>query len=172
MTKSALIAWILNLPAILDGHGYEIHRPFNFALALADVVFESPDPLMWAATLDVFAAKEASYRVDAVGDHGRSCGLGQTACAITPKDARGQLRLAMEIHSRSSRACPDHPLSLYGTGRCQVWSEGDARMRLIATAAATPMVGEADRDHDGVPGVIDFPPGAGSVIVALGGATP
>lgn len=56
-----------------------------------------------AALLTVYAGHESSYRVHAVGDNGRSCGLVQLRCEwIRGLDVEGQLRLWLRLVRASS----------------------------------------------------------------------
>lgn len=167
MTKAAILAWLVALPYILDRGGHPIRRPVTVSIAIATAAAETDYPLFWASLIDEFAALEASYRPDAVGDHGRSCGLAQTACNVTPKDALGQVRLAIATHQRSSAACPAHPLSIYGTGACRVWTEGDRRLAFALARLSIPVPDQDYADRDGVPEVVDvFPTGPAHVILA------
>lgn len=121
MTRAALIAWIVALPFVHDGLNREIKRPAGFAEVIATVAIEHSeidDPRILAATLDIIAAHESSYRLHPHGynDGGRSKGAWQTPARETPDDALGQARVAAKWLLYSMRTCPDHPLSLYATG--------------------------------------------------------
>lgn len=59
---------------------------------------------------------ESTMTVGAVGDHGSSCGLGQTQCGLTPKDVLGQVQLAATRVEQSISKCGD--LTLYTSGQC------------------------------------------------------
>ncbi len=119
MTSAQLLAWLLALPLLHDGHGFPIPRPLGAARVIAEVAAETEAPQLYAALLDVLAAHESAYHPHAVGDHGRSCGAYQTPCARTPRrDARGQTRLAVKILRRAIDVCPGHPVWAYATGRC------------------------------------------------------
>lgn len=149
MNAAALQAWLLALAPILDGHGNAIPMPVPAARDIAIVAMETDNPPFYAATLRTFAALESGYRPSAAGDcpgmragsplctrdlGARSCGVVQTPCASTPKDALGQLRYGVVLLKRSMVACPMHPLSVYGTGRCSAW--GASREALIRAALA------------------------------------
>lgn len=152
MTITQILAWLLVVPLILDGHRWPIPRPISAAAIIAKVAAETEDPKFFAALLDVQAAKESGYRADAAGDcpgmragdpkctralGAKSCGAYQTPCAETPENAEAQTRLALAYIRRSYAACPAHPLSVYGTGRCDTrW--GDDRVALARAAANTP----------------------------------
>lgn len=118
IAKAALVAWIVSLPVIRDGHGLPIPRPTGFADAIATVALEHEelDARVLSAMLDVVAAHESAYRVRALGDGGRSKGAWQTPAAETPDDAMGQARIAAKWLIVSAKACPDFPLSRYATG--------------------------------------------------------
>ena len=143
-----LVAWLLSLPLLHDGTPLHapIHRPEAAVHVIAQAALETEDPPMYAALLDVFAARESAYRPTAVGDHGRSCGAWQTPCARTPMGkgaALEQARLAIRIFRASFAGCPDHPLALYETGRCMEW--GSHRMTEVRAELAVPLP-DADVD--------------------------
>ncbi len=127
-----MIQWILTIALLMhDAHGYTRPMPQRVAEAIASV---APDRET-AALLVVFAFRESTYRDDVRGDSGKSCGLFQTPCVVTPlRDARKQVEVAMGIFKRSAIACPEHPLAIYGTGRCIRWGESRAAdvRRLLA----------------------------------------
>jgi hypothetical protein len=156
MTAPQILAWLLALAPIRDGNGHDIPRPRAAAATIADVAVETDEPQMFAALLDVLAAKESGYRTNAAGDcpgmrpgdpkctralGAKSCGAFQSPCAITPVDGAGQARLAVSLLRRSFAACPEYPLSVYGTGRCQHW--GDERLALVRAALLVPVPPEA-----------------------------
>lgn len=118
---TALLAWLLTLAMVHDGRDRSIPRPHGFLDVIAKVASEQSevDPRILAATLDVVAAHESGYRLHPTGhnDGGKSKGAWQTPSAETPDDAIGQARVAAKWLLYSMRTCPDHPLSLYATGR-------------------------------------------------------
>ena len=157
MTAGALLLWLLALPPVLDGNGHPIPRPRAAADVIAVVAIGTDQPLTYAALLDTFAAKESGYRPSAAGDcpgmragsllctrelGAKSCGAWQTPCGITPKLPMGQAQLALTTLQRSMATCPEHPLSLYGTGRCKAWPGGDARMAIVRAALLIPVPDE------------------------------
>lgn len=119
ISKAALLAWAALLPVLHDGHGAPIPRPRNFFDVVVPVALEHPeiDARILVATLDVVAAHESGYRHAALGDGGKSKGAWQTPVAETPDDPTGQARVALKWIAWSMQRCPDHPLSLYATGR-------------------------------------------------------
>jgi hypothetical protein len=120
MTLPDLLLLLVALPPINDWHGHPIPRDSATVHAIATAALEHPeaDPILLAATLDVLAAHESGYHVNAIGDHGRSIGTWQTPRSQTPSDVLGQARLAAKWVLVSWAACPDHPLNPYATGRC------------------------------------------------------
>jgi hypothetical protein len=118
MTLTALLAWVLTLPAHVDGHHMPIPRPYGAALTIAKAALETDSPVVYAAMLDVLAPHESAYRTSAVGDGGKSCGAFQTPCGETPPDGLGQARLAAKILKRANDSCPGHPLWMYASGHC------------------------------------------------------
>ena len=118
ITKAALVAWILALPVVRDGHGMPIPRSSVVVDAIADAALETELPQIFAAHLDVLGAHESAYRTIAVGDGGRSCGIFQTPCTRTPHDALGQARLAIKILRVAIDGCFEHPIWMYAAGRC------------------------------------------------------
>ncbi len=115
MTYAILLQVLLALPLLHDGNGLPIRRPKAIAAVIAQVVADDGGSLEEAITLDVLAAHESGYHVEAYGDSGRSCHLYQTPCRLTPPDPLGQTRLALKLLRAS--ACP-HPLWTYASGRC------------------------------------------------------
>jgi len=139
LTVAQLAAWIAALPLLADGHGHPIPRPDWVAPLVAEVVLTEAhpydDPYELAATLDVVAAHESAYHPGAIGDRGRSCGLGQTPCRRTPRDPRGQLALALQLLAND---CPD-PLWLYASGRCATsYAARAMRAAVVARLALAP----------------------------------
>jgi len=120
LTRVALAAWLSALPQVTDAHGWPFHRPAGFADVIATVTLEHPevDARVLAATLDVVAAHESSYRLHPRGynDGGASKGAWQTPAAETPDDALGQARVAAKWLLYSMTRCPDYPLAIYATG--------------------------------------------------------
>lgn len=120
MTRAALVAWLVALPLLHDGHGHVIPRPAGFADVVATVALEHPevDARTLMATLDVLAAHEGRYSRHPRGynDGGKSKGAWQTPAAETPDDALGQARVAAKWILVSWLACPNFPLSKYATG--------------------------------------------------------
>ncbi len=154
MTPAAVVIarWLLATPSLLDGHGAPIPRPPAIVEVIAEAAVVTDNPRMWAATLDVMSGHESAYRPDAAGDcpgmrpgdphctrelGAASCGLGQTPCRETPRDAAGQVALMLRYLRKSFMACPSHPLSPYATGgRCIAW--GATREREIKALLAIP----------------------------------
>lgn len=144
MTFEVLLAWLLALPPVLDGHQHPIPRPPGFCRVVAQVALEHPelDARLLAATLDVVAAHESSYRTHPAGsnDHGASKGAWQTPSRETPDDPLGQARVAAKWIIVSFTRCPGHPLSLYATGHvCGAVRVADFYVREIRAEAATPL---------------------------------
>lgn len=101
----------------------------------------SANPELYAAFLDVFAARESGYQFDKAGDcpgmkggdlrctialGARSYGGWQTPVGETPKFSTvstamlgvAQAKVALKHFQTSMEACPDHPLSMYMSGKC------------------------------------------------------
>jgi hypothetical protein len=79
-----LTSWSSRVPRVPDAHGRPIHRPAaSWSFILRHAV-GTQSPLVYAAFLDVLAARESSYDFAAVGDNGDSCGAWQTRCEETP----------------------------------------------------------------------------------------
>ena len=119
MSPSTLLAVLATMTPVPDSAGRPILWPDRYPATVAQAVLEEPttlDPVWLAVALATIAATESGYATRAIGDHGASCGLYQTPCAITPRDAVGQARLAIRILAQS-QAC-DVPLALYTSGRC------------------------------------------------------
>lgn len=174
MTPEAFVAWVALWPLLLDGTPSSTTRhaiprpafaPLAFVTATNEHIAErtkrgqpTASPELYVAFLDVFAARESGYRLDAAGDcpgmppGDRRCtvalgalsfGAWQTPVARTPKTAASpmllavaQARLALSILETSMAGCPDHPIAMYMTGRCA--PVGAMREAEIAAAMATP----------------------------------
>lgn len=113
-----LLPWLLALIPLLDGHNFPIPLPRSTVEAIATAAEETEAPKAFAAILYVLVSHESAGRIGAIGDNGRSCGIGQTPCAITPKDALGQARLMIRILKHANDVCPGHPIYAYASGRC------------------------------------------------------
>jgi hypothetical protein len=152
MSVPQLLAWLLSLPALLDGAGHPIARPREAASVIATVAASEPEALFIAAALDTFAALESGYHPRAAGDcpgmragsplctralGAKSCGAWQTPCSSTSEDPATQARQWVAILKRSMAGCPVHPLALLGTGRCMPW--GARREGIIRAALAVPV---------------------------------
>src|SRR5258708_9584582 len=115
-----LLAWLLALPLLLDGHAHPIARPREVIDAIATVTLERPevDAHTLAATLDVLAAHESNYSAHPRGsnDHGHSKGAWQTPSRETPDDLLGQARIAAKWILVSWTMCPSRPLNAYASG--------------------------------------------------------
>lgn len=155
MSVPQILAWLMTLPAILDGAGRPIARPREAASVIAAVAASETDALFVAAALDTFAALESGYHPRAAGDcpglpagsplctrerGAKSCGAWQTPCAATSSDPAAQARQWVAILRKSMVGCPAHPLSLLGTGRCVAW--GERRERIIRAALLVPVPAE------------------------------
>jgi hypothetical protein len=98
------------------------------------------DSRILVAALDVVAAHESGYRHRAIGDGGRSKGAWQTPALETPDDPIGQARIAAKWIITSATRCPDHPLSLYATGRiCGSVRISDLYWREVRAELAIPL---------------------------------
>jgi hypothetical protein len=123
MTPAELALWLTTAAhEVKDSHGFAGRPSSAVVEAIAAESIASPiggNAQATAALVLVFAFRESSYRTDVRGDGGRSCGLLQTPCAITPlRDARAQVRIGIELLKRSALASPDglHPWATYASG--------------------------------------------------------
>ena len=139
------IRWILAIAVlVVDAHGYSRAMPNPLAVAVTRAIRPAGDSEQLtptqrheAALLVVFAFRESSYRSDVRGDGGASCGAWQTPCARTelcghtsPQSCfDAQAALALAIMRASMLACPEYPLAVYASGRCD-----SAAGRRISTA--------------------------------------
>jgi hypothetical protein len=64
----------------------------------------------------------------------------QTPAAQTPDDPLGQTRLAARILTLSMSQCPEHPLSLYASGRCATIRVAELYAREARAEAMTPLL--------------------------------
>jgi hypothetical protein len=133
-----LHAWLLAAIAFLSPRGDHS----RFAAAVESVVASEPplfqhddDRVHTAALVLAVAWHESNFRLDAIGDNGRS------VCAMQIYGGAPDLLLDPELCIRtglgmlreSMRACPSSPLAVYARGRCS--SEegrrlGDRRLAL------------------------------------------
>lgn len=141
MTPADLAAWLITLPALLDGAGHKIPRDNAHVVAItiasADVGTLDSTSQFFAGTLDMLAAFESGYRAQVAGDcpglpagdakctrdlGARSCGAFQLSCKrVTPTTTLlEQARMAVATLKRAIDVCPEHPLWVYATGRCVV----------------------------------------------------
>lgn len=123
MNAHELSLWLTTASAeVKDGRGFAGRPHSTVVQAIASESIADPiggDALGTAAIVLVFAFRESSYRTDVRGDGGRSCGLGQTPCAITPlRDAPAQVRIMIRLLRQSAVASPDglHPWATYASG--------------------------------------------------------
>lgn len=176
MSPADLIAWAMTWPLLLDGRPSDPVRhpiprprfaPFVFVTAAEEHIADRTkkgqpaySPELYVAFLDVFAAHESAYNVEAAGDcpgmrpgdpactvarGALSCGAWQTPCSRTPMSlsagkqalALAQAKLALDILDVSMTSCPAHPIALYMTGRCV--AVGSVRTAEIAVQMATPL---------------------------------
>lgn len=139
-----LAAWLCSLPALHDGNGLDIPRPAQFCPVVATVALEHPevDVRLMASLLDVIAAHESGYRTHPHGwnDGGKSKGAFQTPASTTPDDPLGQTRLAARILTVSMTSCPEHPLSLYASGRCATIRVAELYAAEARREALTPLL--------------------------------
>jgi hypothetical protein len=115
------LAFILAVAShIHDSHGYQKPIPIPVAEAIVLVSNEAP---LWVeqeretgATLTYWSFQESSWLTNVEGDGHRSCGLIQTPCKETPRDAVGQLRVALKWMRHSMATNPEHPFAVYASG--------------------------------------------------------
>lgn len=176
MSPADLIAWVMTWPLLLDGRPsdavrHPIPRPRFAALAFVTAAeahiadrtkkgLPAASPDLYVAFLDVFAARESGYNVEAAGDcpgmrpgdpactvarGAVSCGAWQTPCGRTPMSlasgkhalAVEQAKVALGILDVSMASCPSHPIAMYMTGKCV--AVGASREREIAAQLAAPV---------------------------------
>lgn len=142
----AVIAYVI--ACMLHLAGGDPARLLALASAIADVV-ETRGPIFagtdgarrTAALLVAVAWRESSFRVDAVGDHGRSvCAyqiLDGARSLLT--DARACVDAGYTHLARSVRACPAHPVAVYARGQCA--SEDGRRISADRTRIARELLG-------------------------------
>lgn len=175
MSPADMIAWVMTWPLLLDGRpGFAVRNPIPRPAFAPQVMVEasiafidertklgkpSMAPELYVAFLDVFAARESGYRIDAAGDcpgmrpgdpkctvelGALSFGAWQSPVARTPKTAASKFALAMAqakvaltIFQASAEMCPSHPVSAYMTGHCS--AVGSMREAEIAAQMASPL---------------------------------
>ena len=97
----------MTLSALVLAVAAALHRgtpPPAVVLAIVNAA-DSPET---AALLTVYVAHESSFRTDAIGDGGRSCGLVQLRCEWTQGlSAEAQLKLWLRLVRASSLSSVD-----------------------------------------------------------------
>ena len=120
---TGLVAWVLVACTLLEPG----QRPAVFAGYLGRVLeqeaplyLDDDDRHKTAAVMVALAWFESRFRLDAVGDHGRSvCAYqihhGSRALLDDPAEC---IRAGLRHVRHSMMTCPESPLSVYARGRC------------------------------------------------------
>jgi hypothetical protein len=113
----------------------QLQAPRAVALEVARIA----DSVDEAALLLVVAWHEGRFRLYVRGDGGQSvCTMQVQGDAGAYYDLRRCVETGMRKLRRSAEACPDHPLAVYASGRCDwAWGISDARVREASALAPT-----------------------------------
>lgn len=150
MTASALIAWLLAMPPLLDGytHGAPIPRHERNVFAIANVAVGEDDPKFWAVVLDVWGAYESGNGDASIAggcpgvrvgtpcrreQGARYCGPWMVACSRVPVGSTlvDEARIAIREFKASALACPEFPFGQYSGVGCHAHPLVSARLVAI-----------------------------------------
>lgn len=153
MIAHALVAFLLGLAPLRDGHGDPIPRRADVIEAIGGASAETEDPKRFAVYLDVTAAFETGYRDIGGGCPGTPIGVAcdrARARYVSPwmlsagRVRRGatlldEARVAIAMMRESFVACPAQPWSFFASGDCAPHAVVDFRLRFIRAELAEPM---------------------------------
>lgn len=153
-----MMAYVLACMLFLAGAGATESRLLPLARAIVDVVAER-GPLFkgedgerrTVALLVAVAFRESTFRVDAVGDHGRSmCAfqiLHGSRSLLT--DVRACTDAGYTQLAASVKACPAHPVAPYARGACD--NEDGRRISADRMRLAKSLLGVVPRPAGATP---------------------